>query len=215
MTSSAPSARARRPFVRGLHRPLMRSTLLGVLALAMALAGCAGLAPSPTPATPVTSLTVWQGRFAVTYPDAASSGQTQRASGRFRLEQQGAVILLELANPLGQTLANARLESGSALLRTAEGREYSAANDQALIEQVFGWRVPVSALPGWLRGQFLSSPLVTPGQPLQLDEAGWAVRISAWQDDRPRVLQLTWPAVNTAGTPREALKLQLIVDTAS
>jgi outer membrane lipoprotein LolB len=199
-----------------LRRPIMGWRLAGFLTLAALLGGCASLrTSSPAPGTPAASLTAWQGRFSVTYPDSANAGQVQRASGRFRLEQRGPLILLELANPLGQTLANARLESGLARLMTAEGREFAAANDQALLEQVFGWRVPVFALPAWLRGQFVSMPPVASGQPLQLEEAGWAVRISAWQDDRPRVLQLSWPADSSTSGPREALRLQLIVDAAS
>lgn len=200
------------PIVQWVQRGLGR--LLAPVLLVTALAGCAGMAPAPAPA-PAASLTAWQGRFSVTYPDTSNPGQTQRASGRFRLEQRGSVTLLELANPIGQTLASARLEDGSARLVTAEGREYSADKDESLIEQVFGWRVPVTALPRWLRGQFTTLPAVMPGDTLQREDTGWAIRISAWQDERPRVLQLLWPATDPTRAPGEALRLQLIVDTAS
>lgn len=189
---------------------------LVALATLLALGGCAALAPDVTPPDPNRSVTLseWSGRFAALYTQPGTPGETQNASGRFRLTQRDGKTLLELSTPIGQTIAQAQVDPQGARLTDHQGRHYQAASVEALTEQLFGWRVPVLRLPAWLQGQFGPAGQAGPGQSWAGLEAGWELRVENWLDDRSvRTLQLSWPAAGVAADRR--LRLRLIVDSAS
>ena len=182
----------------------------------LVLGGCAALAPDAIPPDPTRSVTPseWTGRFAALYTQPGTPGETQNASGRFRLSQRDGKTLLELSTPIGQTIAQAQVDQQGARLTDHQGRHYQAASVEALTEQLFGWRVPVLRLPAWLQGQFGPAGQAGPGQSWAGHEAGWELRVENWLDDRSvRTLQLSWPAMGVAADRR--LRLRLIVDAAS
>ncbi|MFP5406322.1 MAG: lipoprotein insertase outer membrane protein LolB [Gammaproteobacteria bacterium] len=198
-----------------------RLALASVAALALAVAGCASVHAPQGAAEPASGgglamqpeATRWSGRFAVTMTEPGVERHEERASGRFTLETRGKVTLLELATPLGQTMASASLDDGLASLVTSEGRRYEAASAEELTEQVFGWRVPVGDLPRWLRGHLERPDESADGHPISGQGHGWSVRLEDWRRRGPARLTLEWP-----GRPQpeaRRVNLKLIVDDVS
>lgn len=201
---------------------------LAAAGLSWALAGCANL-PQALSGRPGSES--WKGRFAlivdapVDSPINSPTGQApapspgaalpaspqpglQRSSGNFTLTQMGDVVELELRSPLGNTLAMARAEPQGAWLRTADGQRHEAPTADALTEQVFGWRIPVLALPRWLRGEpaeVLTRTTSPDGRtrPASAREDGWQLDYEDWGARQPRRLNIAYPA---------RLRLRLVLD---
>ena len=187
---------------------------LAALGVAAALlAGCASVPPVPPAAETPAELSRWSGRFSVTVTDPAAQPREDRASGSFALESLAGSTVLDLATPLGQTMARASLTPAGASLVTAEGRRYEASSPEELTELAFGWRVPIGDLPQWLRGRIPSPTEHEAGRAVAGRERGWAIRVEAWDGDRPRRLSLDWPADAPSGARR--LNLKLLIDAAS
>ena len=171
-----------------------------------ALAGCASLGGRPAAQGPID---VWRGRFALTVEPSPQAPDGQRSTGRFVLTHASSFTELELVSPLGNTLAAARSDAQGATLKTADGKTWKAANPDELTEQLFGWRIPITRLPPWLRGQVetvteTGEPL--PGgrrRPLAGTEQGWQVRYDLWADAAPQRLTAIYPG---------RVNLRLIVD---
>ncbi len=212
---------ARRAFEAAIEARLTfaahpRRGVVAALAATLVLGGCAALAPDATPPEPERgpALSEWAGRFSALYTQPGAPGETQNASGRFRLAHRDGKTLLELSTPIGQTIAQAQVDHQGARLTDHQGRHYQATSVESLTEQLFGWRVPVLRLSAWLQGQFGPAGEAGPGQSWVGQEAGWELRVENWLDGRSvRTLQLSWPAAGVAADRR--LRLRLIVDTAS
>ncbi len=162
-----------------------------VLAFALMLAACA----TPPAIQGQSSETAFQrsGRFAVSVDEVG--GQSQAVQGGFAWYDAGHRLLLDLANPLGSTLARVEVLPGRAVLTRSDGTTQIAAHPDALVEQVVGVAVPVSDLRQWLKGRV--SP--TQAQAVQtdgagsisrFDQAGWQVVLSRYDAQGPRLLQL-------------------------
>jgi outer membrane lipoprotein LolB len=197
-----------------------RAALAWLAALPLVAAGCATLSrPQETaPAAAGAESTRpeasrWSGRFAVTMIEPGVERREERASGQFTLETRDELTLLELASPLGQTMASAQVRKGFASLVTAEGRRYEADSAEELTERVFGWRVPVGDLPRWLRGNLEHPTENQNGRPRAGQYDGWLVRLDNWRDTGPGRLTLDWPARPQAEARR--VNLKLIVDDVS
>ncbi len=156
------------------------------LAAALLVAGCAGpraVLPDEQGPQPV----AWSGRFAATWTNPEDSSREDRGSGRFWLRNLGARTELEIYSPFGQTLARAGADAARAWLETSDGKRFEADDPQALTEQVLGWRIPVSRLPHWLRGELAAAA----GSPTV--DAGWRVVSDRAPGQVPRRLTLQWP----------------------
>ena len=81
------------------------------------------------------------------------SEQRESVSGRFSLEVRGQQQILELASPLGTTVARFEIEPGGARATGARMQEVRGADADALTEQLLGWRLPVSGLADWIEGR--------------------------------------------------------------
>ena len=143
-------------------------------AFAMALAGCAALAPRPAAPLPAAAA-AWSGRLSLQVPDDPNGSF---AAG-FELKgtpQQGELALF---TPIGSTLGIVQWEPGRAVLRSpARATEYASLDE--LITQVAGTPIPVTALFDWLRG--VATPV--PGWRPNLAQAAQG-RISAQRFDPP------------------------------
>jgi outer membrane biogenesis lipoprotein LolB len=196
---------------------MVRARRALLIASAAIFAGCATPGRDPQPIAGGSPKRLWSGRFAATYPDAQAQGGRSRASGRFKLERQSdGQILLELASPLGQLIARGRVGRDHAELEDARGTVHRAASDQLLTESLFGWRIPVRALPDWLEppagpSQGVSAagagPAGLQGE-AQLSQ-GWSIRRALSPSGQLRSLDLTYPAGEVQG-----LRLQLVIDSA-
>lgn len=197
------------------HADDRRRSLLAVVAVcavSITLAGCATL---PPPAAPDR---LHAGRFSAV---VAIDGQRESASGRFTLSISGARAVLDLATPLGSTLA--RIERGpeGVLLRTtgASGPEERRGTDgAALTEALLGWPLPVDGIADWVTGR------PAPGSAAQTDGAdpprvftqnGWRIEIAErFASGQPRQLLITRPAqpARDFATTSPAITLRLLID---
>lgn len=96
---------------------------------------------------------------------------------------------LELASPLGQTLAQLSGDLNGVTLRTADGRIESAADWQTLTLRGLGWPLPVTGLSYWVQGvPRESAPYVVEagnaGAAAVLRQDGWTVAYNAFTSDR-------------------------------
>ena len=188
-----------------------RCAALGLLSLAV-VSGCATVGP------PDTALVTYSGRFAA---NVSRGGEREAVSGRFTLATYPGRSTLDLASPLGNTLARVESDIDGATL-TAPQADGTLANwrgdsADALAQSVLGFELPVEGLADWIAGR------AVPGRPsLRVPESGPAQRIEqdGWiivVDERfadtgaPRRLTFTHGAHNSAGT---SLQLRLVLDPA-
>ncbi|MCB5363480.1 outer membrane lipoprotein LolB [Pusillimonas sp. CC-YST705] len=165
---------------------------LAIVVLSLCLAACA--TPQYIGGEPAASMFERVGRFAVS---ADIPGEPQQAAqGGFAWQDAGKVLKVDLATPMGATLARVQVQPGHARLTPAEGDEIHAATADALLEQVLGSPVPVAQLRYWLRGQLGPEP----AQEVKLDEQkrpesfrqeGWSVVLSRYDTQGPRLLRLS------------------------
>src|SRR5690606_34620535 len=120
---------------------------------------------------------------------------TEAVQGGFAWRDTGAQLLLDLANPLGSTLARVSVEPGRATLTRSDGSTETAPDADALVLQVLGGEVPVAGLRYWLRGQAGPAPVQerandAQGRLSSLRQDGWLVQLSRYDEQGPRQLRL-------------------------
>ena len=153
----------------------------------------------------------YSGRFAVT---TAFEEQRENVSGRFNLEIRGPQQIIELASPLGTTVARVEIEPGGARATGAQMQEVRGADADALTQQLLGWPLPVSGLADWIEGRPVPTRVARVeregGRVVLLEQDGWTIRLPEYSEAtaRPRRLVLERPAA--ASTP--SVVLRLIVD---
>jgi outer membrane lipoprotein LolB len=168
------------------------------------LAGCAALVLAPPDRA-------YSGRFAVT---TTFEEQRENVSGRFNLEIRGPQQIVELASPLGTTVARVEIEPGGARATGAQMQEVRGADADALTQRLLGWPLPVSGLADWIEGRPVPTRVARVeregGRVVLLEQDGWTIRLPEYSEAtaRPRRLVLERPA--TANTP--SVVLRLIVD---
>jgi len=176
----------------------MSRRLLSFLALMAMLAGCAQLPDleqatrlAPRPARTTIAAYTLAGRIAVR---AGERHYAVNLTWQHALERDEILF----ASPLGQGIAELTRDAAGARLTTAERREYAAADWQGLSAQVFGFSLPLEALPRWLVAAVPADALgVTrdgAGRPRQMVSEGWQVAYlgyeSAAADALPVLLEL-------------------------
>jgi outer membrane lipoprotein LolB len=97
-----------------------------------------------------------------------------------------------ITSPLGQGVARLRADRLGASVETAEGQRHEAPDLDALSEQVFGARLPLSQLPRWVVGQVWNAvdglELDAAGRPLRFADQGWTVAYLDYEDATPQAL---------------------------
>jgi len=137
--------------------------------------------------------------------------EPEAIQGGFAWQDDGRTLVLDLANPLGNTLA--RVESGpnGAMLREANGRETLAADPDGLAAQALGSPIPVAGLRDWLRGRVAPAPRgqVTAqdeqSRPTAFSQDGWDVRISQYDATGPVRLQMN------RAEPGRTIEMRLVI----
>jgi len=159
------------------------------LAAAVMAAGCAELAVRAPEAQVEFE---FDGRIAVRYRDDASSGNV---SWRHRVD--GDEVLL--TTPLGQGVARIVREGGVVTLTTADAREHTAADAEALTESVLGFRLPLAGLADWVRGRPSPGPALerrdADGRLTQLEQSGWSIDFLAYAGGLPSRMKLSYPGI--------------------
>lgn len=149
------------------------------------------------------------GRFAlsVNYSD----GRQEAVQGGFSWHDTGRVLMLDLANPLGNTLARVQVEPGVATLTRSNGETEQAPHPDALVEQVLGSPIPVAGLRDWLQGKTGTDAVAvleknSSGQPASFSQNGWRVQLSRYDAQGPALLQLNRNDSN------RTISVRLVVD---
>jgi outer membrane lipoprotein LolB len=165
-------------------------------AAAALLAACAAI---PDPSTPPPGGFELSGRVAIRFGSEAASGRI------FWRHSDDADELL-VASPLGQGIARITRERDEYRVVTGDGKVTIASDPENLTEQAFGWRLPLSGLPDWVRGRASPDrPAETrgaPGRDLELRQDGWHVVYEEFREGRPFRLRLS----------RADLEIRLVVD---
>ncbi|UYO93051.1 lipoprotein insertase outer membrane protein LolB [Pollutimonas sp. M17] len=149
------------------------------------------------------------GRFAVSvnYFD----GRHDAVQGGFAWRDQGNALTLDLANPLGNTLARVDVEPGLATLTRSNGEREQAAHPDALVEQVLGSPIPVAGLRDWLQGRVGGAGVSDlqkneRGQVGAFTQDGWRVQLSRYDGQGPALLQMN------RNDPDRRISVRLVVD---
>lgn len=122
------------------------------------------------------------GRVAIQLEDEAWSANMD-------WRQTSDLYLLDFYGPLGQGRLQLKGDAASVTARSGDGKETSARSAEALIYQELGWTLPVSGLRYWVRGvpaPQLPAAVVSldeVGRLAHLEQAGWSIDYSAYEDD--------------------------------
>ncbi len=178
--------------------------LLAACALLLAV-GCASLAPAPGGRS-------YSGRFALRVE--AADGRRDASSGRFALAIDGGTVILDLASPLGTTLARVQADAqGATLTVRADGgvRITRGADAAQLAAQVLGWPLPIAGLPDWIEGRPAPGAGSTADGGDAFHQDGWTVRVDE-RDPRGRVRRLGMSRPAAGAGP--AVDLRIVVEPA-
>ncbi|MFC0251480.1 outer membrane lipoprotein LolB [Massilia consociata] len=194
-----------------------RLTLLAFAATLATLAGCATTSTNVSPVAAYRDTIDLNGRLSVNYQ---KDGKVESLTGNFDWNQRPGHVDVELASPLGQTLATIAVTPQAATLTQAGRAPVTASDIDALTQRTLGWPLPVSGLRDWLQGyavdargqRFAASPAnnsVTTGD-------GWRLRFVEWQDanaaqPRPRVIH----AERAAAGDIQDLAIRIVVNPAA
>jgi outer membrane lipoprotein LolB len=163
-----------------------RAVLLGAALLA---AACASFEPRPPDGPLEFHLT---GRLAARYEAESFTGNVAWSHAK-----QGDEMLI--STPMGQGVARIVRGTDGVVLRTAEPREYRAADAETLTQKVLGFRLPLAGLGDWVRarpapGEFHAER--SPDGRLQLlEQGGWRIEYQEYDGERPRRMRLVYPGV--------------------
>ncbi|GGH50921.1 hypothetical protein GCM10010975_04190 [Comamonas phosphati] len=165
------------PIKQPWRRLQARSRVLACAALCTALlAGCAQ--PARQLGKSEGAAAHWSGRMALQV-EGQSQAQNQSFSAAFELEgrpQQGQLLVF---TPLGSTIASLQWTASQAVLQQGE-RITTSDSLPALIEQLTGSELPITALFDWLQGRNTAA-------------AGWQVDLSRISEGRLRADRISPP----------------------
>lgn len=171
----------------------MRNLL--IYAVALLLAGCAGLAPQETvegPGNPedwnahktrISEIDGWQinGKIGIRAPQDSGSGTL------FWLQRQD-YFDIRLSGPLGRGATRLTGRPDAVALEVAGQGRFEADSPEALVETQLGWRLPVSNLLWWVRG--LPAPgsrsriaIDADGRLASLQQDDWDVQYLSYADE--------------------------------
>lgn len=137
--------------------------------LALLLAACAASPPlPPRPSAAAIAAFAFSGRLAV------RQGET-RHHVRIDWRHAAAGDEVLLTTPLGQGVAEILRDAAGARLKLADGRQFAAADWDALSAEVFGFRLPLDASVRWLLGG-------------ARDAEGWRVSVLERENEQPDAL---------------------------
>jgi len=188
----------------------------GQAALSRLLAAAASIALSACATISAPPDRVHSGRFTATTIPAPNGPAAQSVSGRFTVEVRGTRRIIDMATPLGTTIARIDILPGSATATGPQMQTATGPDPDALVEQLLGWRLPVAGLSDWIEGR------PAPGRPARthsedgrlslIEQDGWLIRIAEYGPaGAPRLLTLERPAA----LPDPGLRVRLVLEDAA
>ena len=188
---------------RRCARPIAISARLWCAALAaLAVIGCATEPVTP----PERSFT---GRFSAL---ATQGERRESVSGRFVVEVRGQRQTIDLATPIGTTVARIEVGPDGARASGPGIAEARSSDADQLAEQLLGWRLPVTGIADWIEGRpNASRPARVErdgAQATSIEQDGWTVRyVERFTGGQPRLIVMERPAAPLA--PGVVLRLVL------
>ncbi|HTT13794.1 MAG TPA: outer membrane lipoprotein LolB [Burkholderiaceae bacterium] len=187
----------------------MKRALACMMVGAQVLCACTALVPAPTVERQ------YVGRFSVV---AMMGGKTDSGSGRFTFTIEGPGAVLDLASPLGSTLARIEVDPRGARLTapTDSGqREVRGASAEALTYEVLGWPLPVAGFRDWIEGRPVpsrpSTQLRTDGDDA-FEQDGWTISVlERFEGNSTAPRRLLFERAETR-EPAPAISLRLVLD---
>ncbi len=180
-----------------------RALRVGIAVLALWLVACA--TPTPPPER------VYSGRFAAT---ATNGERRDSVSGRFMVEVRGARQTIDLTTPVGTTVARIEIEPGRATATGPQLQTASGTDADVLVEDLIGWRLPVSGLADWIEGRPSpsrpSSAQREGNRVSEIVQDGWTIRYAEYSEVTQRPRRLLLERAPDGGGP--AVSVRLIVD---
>lgn len=176
-----------------------------ILLLSIVLAACA----VPKHVADPDEAKVFQrvGRFSVNSVDI--DGKQNAVQGGFAWLDNNQQLTLDLSNPVGSIIARIEINDNGASLQQSDGSIMHADNANDLIAQAVGSNIPVSSLRKWLRGDVGDAAIIKGYDDnkniANLQEDGWHVDLSRYDDLGPKLLRLEH---NSAGTQ---IKARLVI----
>ena len=170
-----------------MTRAVRLAAALGVAAL---VAACAQFEPRPPDGPLEFQLT---GRLAARYEAESFTGNVTWSHAR-----QGDEMLI--SSPLGQGVARILRDAEGVVLRTAEPREYRAADAETLTQKALGFRLPLVGLGDWVRarpadGQPFHIERSPEGRVRVLEQQGWRIEYLEYEGARPKLMRLVYPGI--------------------
>jgi outer membrane biogenesis lipoprotein LolB len=205
-------------FVAGFVANTARAALCVLI-----LTSCASVPSLPPPVfgDPIVLSQQFKGRFSAnieTLNAAHESVSRENVPGRFDYSATAQRSLLELYSPFGQLMARFTSPSkGDVTLETADRGVYTAKTADELADTALGWRVPITRLPQWLRGNAgPNGQTDIDGRLLTDVDANWRVTVEEWSAQRqPLRMTLRWPENRLGLAAHKAVQLKLIVEANS
>ena len=167
----------------------VRSCGAVTLALLLVLAGCASAPQQPVPppdwqahVSAITTQRIWQLNGKIGFRASSGSGSAfmtwQQRNDNYRMVLNGAL-------GLGKMVLNGNRNGVS--WSDNQGQSHHHPDPDELVNELWGWQIPVRALPFWVRGIPQPDIAITDlqllnGAALAFNQAGWAVRFDAYRD---------------------------------
>ncbi len=180
---------------------------VAAVASLLALVGCASLPLPPDTAKFSEARDAYQvaGRLSARH-------DTDGFAASFRWSHSADRDELDLATPLGQTLARLTGDARGVELRRPDGSIETASDWATLTSRGLGWALPVSGLAFWIQGSPRKGAPYTveaadDGNPAVLRQDGWTIAYQTFVKDaagasRPARMTLDYPGV----------ELRLVID---
>jgi outer membrane lipoprotein LolB len=153
----------------------------------------------------------YTGRFSAI---TTAGEQRESVSGRFNFEIRGPQQRLELASPLGTTVARIEVDATGARATGAQMQEMRGPDADALAEQLLGWRLPVSGLSDWIEGRPVPERAARVerknGRIVAIEQDGWLIQLPEAFEATTKPKRLVLERPSAPNTP--AVTLRLIVD---
>jgi len=153
------------------------------------------------------ALSGWRakGRLAVRTPDDAGNANfvwVEAGDEHFRLRLEG---------PLGQGGGRLVVDGEQAVLTTGNGQRFAGADAGRLLDELYGWDIPVTGLRHWLLGlpgADADYELDRFGRITNLDWRGWRIEYRRYR----QVGDLDLPATLVASNADSATEIRVAID---
>jgi outer membrane lipoprotein LolB len=158
--------------------------------MALAMAGCATANLSKAPVAAYRNTVNLAGSLSANFQ---KDGKPDSITVKYDWQQVPGRVDVNIATPLGQTVAKISVTPESATLTQADRAPRVAKDLESLTRDALGWSLPVSGLRDWLQGYATSTDgqrfIASPFNNEVTTQDGWRVRFASWQDDAAAVPQ--------------------------